>query len=129
VGTSTNWTVASTASSGGPLFPGSGSEAIPFTVTNASAGQQAINSIATALTTDNSGGVFDTTSGVFVDGCLASWFTVSNTVPSFPYDLAGTNPGAAGVYSGTATLTMQDAPTVAQDACQGLTPQIKITVG
>ena len=126
VGTSTAWNVTSSAYTGGPLYPGSGSESIPFTVTNRSAGNQALTSISSALTTDGTG-VWDVNTGSFNDSCLATWFTVSNTTPTFPDDLAGTAPGPAGAYSGTATLTMQDFPT-SQNACQGVDPQITIAV-
>jgi hypothetical protein len=127
VGTSTAWNVTSSAYSGGPLYPGVGSESIPFTVTNQNPGNQALTSITSALTTDGAGGVWDVHTGSFNDGCLATWFTVTNTTPTFPDDLAGTAPGPAGEYSGTATLTMQDFPT-SQNACQGVDPQITITV-
>jgi hypothetical protein len=127
VGTSSNWAVSTVAYTGGPLYPASGSETIGFTVTNTNAGKQAINSITTALTHDGAGGVFDVHSNAYVDGCQAGWFTVTNTVPTFPDDLAGTSPGPAGSYSGTATLTMQDSGGP-QDACQSLQPQITVSV-
>ena len=127
VGTSTAWHVSSSAYTGGPLYPGSGSENVPFTVTNQNPGNQALTSITSALTTDGSGGIYDVNTSSFNDACLASWFTVSNTTPTFPDDLAGTAPGPAGSYSGTATLTMQDFPT-SQNACQGVDPQVTITV-
>lgn len=123
VGTSTAWQVTSSAYTGGPLYPGAGSESVPFTVTNQSPGNQALTSISAALTTDTPGGVWNVnTPAGFNDGCLAAWFTVTNTTPPFPDDL-----GPAGTYSGTATLTMQDFPT-SQNACQGVDPQITITV-
>ncbi|MFZ0994763.1 MAG: hypothetical protein WAO09_02110 [Candidatus Dormiibacterota bacterium] len=127
VGTSTAWLVSSSAHTGGPLYPGSGSESIPFTVTNQSPGNQALTSITSALTTDGAGGVYDVNTSSFNDACLASWFTVTNTTPTLPDDLAGTAPGPAGTYGGTATLTMQDFP-MSQNACQGVDPQITITV-
>ena len=127
VGTSTAWNVNSSAYSGGPLYPGTGSESVPFTVTNRSPGNQALTSITSALTTDGAGGVYDVNTSSFNDGCLATWFTVTNTTPTFPDDLAGTAPGPAGTYSGTATLMMQDFP-ASQNACQGVDPQITIAV-
>jgi hypothetical protein len=122
VGTSTAWAVTSAAYTGGPLYPGSGSESIPFTVTNQSPGNQALTSISSALTTDSGGGVYDVFTSSFNAGCLAAWFTVTNTTPTFPDDL-----GPAGAWSGTATLTMQDVAT-SQNACEGVDPQITITV-
>jgi hypothetical protein len=127
VGTSTAWNVSSSAYTGGPLYPGTGSESVPFAVTNQGPGNQALTSITSDLTTDGAGGIYDVNTSSFNDACLATWFTVTNTTPTFPDDLAGTAPGPAGTYGGTATLTMQDLPTN-QNACQGVDPQITITV-
>jgi hypothetical protein len=87
------------------LLPGSGSETLAYTITNASTGAQELTS--EVLSIANSG-----TSGA----CLGSWFTaVNNGTTALPDDLAG---GAT--VTGNITVTMQDAA-VNQDACEGLT--------
>lgn len=122
VGNASPYAVAVATATGGPLLPGSGSQTVTYVVTNTGSGAEDLNATAAALTTDASGGVYDTTSGTFVDGCQASWFTVAITDPNLPVDLA---PG--GSYSaGSATITMQDSGTN-QDACEGLTPQVTVS--
>jgi len=119
VGTAGAWTVATSAPTGGLLYPGTGIDTVAYTVTNSGSGFQNLSGTTAALTTDVNGGVFDTTSNAFVDGCKASWFTVSNTTVSG--DVA---PSAH--LSSSLTITMQDSGTV-QDPCKNLTPQVTVS--
>jgi len=118
VGSASNWTVTAAAPTGGPLLPGSGTETVTYTVKNVSAGHQELNTTTAALTTDGTG-IFDTISNKYVDTCLASWFTVTNTPPAAT-DVAGGNS-----VGGSLTITMTDAA-ANQNPCQGLSPQVTI---
>jgi hypothetical protein len=128
VGSTGTFTVASAgAATGGPILPGTGTEDLPFTVTNAGTGAQAYNS-ATA-TVNVFGGVGPnaldvTVVGVAVPGCLASWFnpTALDPTPAYGTTIA---PGDAATQS--ISLTMTDTGTN-QDACQGINPDVTLTV-
>lgn len=120
VGSSSPYTVTVDAATGGPLFPGAGTTNLAYHVTNVSSGNQQVSLITAALTTNAAGGIFDTTSGAFVDGCKAAWFTVTNNPGELPNNLAG---GAT--HDGSADLVLNDSGTN-QDACQGLSPQLTV---
>jgi hypothetical protein len=117
VGTSSPWTVTPAAATGGPLLPGSGTETITYTVTNASSGHQKLNTTTALVAAATNGDV--TSAGNDVPGCLASWFTVSNTAPA-AVDLAG-----AATTSGSLTVAMSNQPT-SQDSCKNASPDITI---
>jgi hypothetical protein len=120
VGSSTAFTVAVSPATGGPLYPGSGSQTLSYTVTNPGAGSQNLG--ATTATVVSSGGNIVHGSTV-VTGCLASWFTATNTAPPpLPQTLAG---GATST-AGSVAVTMANAA-VSQDACQGTTPDITVS--
>jgi hypothetical protein len=118
VGSASPWTVNPNAATGTSLLPGSGTQTITYTVTNASQGNQKLSGT-TAQVASSSGNV--TSGGTAVPGCLASWFTVNNTSPAAT-DLAG---GAS--TTGSLTVTMQDTPTINQNVCQTVTPDITIS--
>ena len=65
--------------------------------------------------------------GSAVTGCLASWFTAGTPVavgsPTYPIDLAA---GASQNY--TVGVTMTNTPTVNQDACKNITPDVSLSV-
>ena len=87
VGSAGAWTVNVSAATGGPLYPGSGSQSIAYTVTNAGSGQQSLAGT-TSVVKSSSGNV--TQGGTAVPGCLAAWFTATNTAPTpLPQNLAG----------------------------------------
>ena len=120
IGTSSNFTVAFGTATG-TMYPGSGSDAIPYTVTNAGTGAQQLSSVTATVAADGSGNV--TSSGTAVTGCLASWFTatpgtVTPTTLS-PHGQSGDS------YTGTITVTMSNAGTN-QDPCQGKAPDITV---
>jgi hypothetical protein len=116
VGSATAFTVTPAAATGGPLLPGSGTETIGYTVTNPSAGHQQLNTT-TALVASSGGNV--TSGGTAVPGCLASWFTVTNTPP------AAVNLAGAGTATGSLTVVMTDSGTN-QNPCQAVSPDITI---
>lgn len=118
VGSSTPFTVAFTATTGGPVFPDSGTATVHYTVTNPSgAGAQKLSGTAASVAA-SSGNI--TEGGTPVSGCLAAWFTATNSGPA-----AGVlAPGQSA--SGTVAVTMQDSGT-SQDPCQGKTPDITVT--
>ncbi len=117
VGTSSSWTVTQT-SANGTMYPGTGSTTIQYKVTNAGTGYQELNGTTGVLATDGSGNVMS--GGSAVIGCLASWFSVSNTSPA-AVDLAS---GASA--SSSLQVTMSDSGTN-QNVCQGVTPTITIS--
>jgi hypothetical protein len=120
VGTSSSYLVTTDALTGGPLYPGSGTENVAYHVKNESSGQQQVSSITAVLTTDVAGGVYDTTTTAFVDGCKASWFTLTNHPGTLPDNLAG---GAT--HSGSVDVILTDSGTN-QDPCKNLTPQVTV---
>lgn len=116
VGSATPFTVTPGTATGSSLLPGSGTQSISYTVTNPSSGNQKLTTTTAQVA---SSGLNVTSGGTAVPGCLASWFTVTNTPPAAT-DLAG---GAS--TTGSLTVTMPDVNTN-QNACQGVTPDITI---
>ena len=116
VGTSTPWGVTFGATTG-TMYPGSGSSTVNYTVTNNGSGNQHLNTT-TASVAANGSNV--TSSGTPVSGCLATWFSVSNSPP------AGTTLSPSGTTTGSAAVTMAESGTN-QDACKNVTPDILIS--
>lgn len=121
VGTSTAFTVSVAAPTGGLLYPGSGTDVMTYTVHNPSAGAQNLSSTSVAVASSN-GNI--TQGGTPVSGCLASWFTATNTPPALPQDLAGGTTSTAG----SVAVTMTDSGT-SQNACENATPDITVSAG
>ncbi len=123
VGSSTAWTVSVTSGSatGGPIYPGSGTEKIPFIVTNGGGGSQNLKTVSYAINHDSSGNI--TQNGTALTGCSASWFSASadSSNPALPDAVA-----ASGTYAGKTDVTMSDSGTN-QDPCQGATPDVTVT--
>jgi hypothetical protein len=126
VGSSTAFAVTVAGYTGGPIYPGSGSENATYTVTNPGPADQLLTSTSAALTTDVGGGVYDTTTAAFVDGCKASWFTVTNHQPTTPAEPA-TLHASGTATGGSVDLSMPSNSTDNQNACEGLTPQITVS--
>ena len=126
VGSSSSFTVTVDAYTGGPIYPGSGSENATYTVKNPGPADQLLTSTSAALTTDVGGGVYDTTSHAFVDGCQASWFTVTDNQPTTPAEPVTLASGASAT-GGSVDLSMPSNSTDNQNPCEGLTPQITVS--
>jgi hypothetical protein len=125
VGNASLWNVSVAAASGGPLYPGSGSETLPYTVTNANFGHQQLSGTSAVVASYSGSVTADlgdvTQGGNPVAGCLASWFTAVNAQPTgLPQDLAG-----GGSLSGSVAVTMQDSATN-QNACVDVSPDITV---
>ena len=116
VGSSSAFKVTVSAPSGGPLYPGSGSESLAYSVENTGSGFENLN--ATSVEVASKGGNI-TESGTEVAGCLSTWFTATDTSPA-PKNLKGGESA-----NGSVKVTMQDSGTP-QDACQGKSPDITV---
>jgi len=137
VGTSTAWSVTGFNGSGLPsstglLYPGAGSAALTYRITNPSSGHQAVTSVTVSIAADGSGNVLDNATGNAVSGCLASWFSGGSstfkasdgtTTVTLPVDLAG-----ADFITGSTSVTMSNA-SASQDACKLASPRLTVTVG
>lgn len=129
VGSASPWNVTGTNGLGSPststgvMLPGSGTLTVSYAAVNPSSGNQYLNSAVVTVSKDANGDVLNTAaSNAPVPGCAAAWFTVSNTGAPAPQDVAG------GTYvNGTAAVSMSN-PNVSQNACQGVSPQVTITV-
>ena len=123
VGTSTAWSVSvnSAGATGGPMYPGAGTDKIPFTVTNSGGGAQNLKTVSYAIAHDGSGNI--TQNGTPLSGCLASWFAASadGANPVLPSDIAHSS-----TYTGNVNVSMSDSATN-QDACQSSTPDVTVT--
>ena len=122
VGSPANWLVTSTGATG-TIFPGSGSTVITYNVKNAGTGNQSFSSATAALPAETNGDAEH--SGGDIAGCTAAWFNTA--VTSDP----GINTSIAGGASVTVqvTVTMPDLPTTNQNACEGVVPDVTLTVG
>jgi hypothetical protein len=119
VGTSTPWTVTFGTTSG-TMYPGAGNSTLPYTVTNAGSGNQQLQSTSATVVSDGSGNV--KSSGTSVPGCLASWFTASNTPPTgLPATVA-----PSGTKTGSVSVTMAESGTN-QDSCKNVMPDILVS--
>jgi hypothetical protein len=120
-GSAASWTVGALTFSGGPVYPGSGSETATYTVTNAGGGNQALTSVTASVSHNVGGDVI--AGGSAVTGCTASWYTATAGAPSPAI-------GAVIAKNGTATGTVTESLTESnssQDLCKGVTPDITVT--
>ncbi|HZU73851.1 MAG TPA: hypothetical protein VE990_13865 [Acidimicrobiales bacterium] len=96
---------------------------VSYGVKNVGGGTQKLTSVVVSVTANSSGYVLDTASGnAAVTGCLASWFSVDNTGAPTAQEVT-----AGSVVTGTAAVTMTDV-NASQDSCQGVSPQVTISV-
>ncbi len=116
VGSATPWLVTVNSVTGGPLFPGTGSETVSYTVTNNGTGPANLLSVTAAINSDVNGDVPGTATG-----CKAVWFS-ANGISGAPAGVLA--PG--GTNSGTFNITMLDSGTN-QDVCEGTSPTFTIT--
>ena len=112
-------TFTAVGASGPVLTPGGASDS--FRV-NANNGNSAAATFGLAVTAkhDASGGVFNTASSSYVDGCQASWFVITLTTGG-PYVV----PANSAVNVDTVTISLTETGTD-QSACESLTPEIDI---
>jgi hypothetical protein len=124
VGYATPWGVqlGSPSFSGGlsAIYPGNGTETIPYTVTNNGSGDQKLNTLAIAVDLYNGGPDAADATGNDIPGCLASWFNASVDNPAPAVDLAPSH-----AFTGDVTLTMSDSQTN-QDACKNASPGLTL---
>jgi hypothetical protein len=118
VGSSAGFAVTVSSDSSGALLPGYGSETLTYSVKNKSNGYQNLSATSVAVAHDAAGNIVH--NGTSVSGCMASWFTATDTPPAY-----GNLAGGASV-SGSVSVTMQDSGTN-QDPCQGATPDITVS--
>jgi hypothetical protein len=130
VGSASSWLITGSGGTGSPsasagaMYPGVGTLTVSYAAKNPTGGgTQHLNSAAVTVSNDGSGNILDTNnSNAPKVGCLASWFTVNNGGAAPAADVA---PGSS--VDGSATVSMTNAA-VSQDSCQGVKPQVTITV-
>lgn len=122
VGSAANYSV-SFGTPTGNMYPGNGSDTIPYTITNTGNGTQQVSSVTAIVDSDANEDI--TVGDTGVSGCQADWFAVSAPgTLSTPVTLAPS--GHSGdSYSGTITVTMKNSQTN-QNSCQGQTPDITV---
>jgi len=120
VGTASPWTVDTIVTSGGPLYPGAGTETVTYHVTNGNNSAQMLNAVNVVL--DGGPNVLDANNAnAAVAGCLKADFVVTDSNPGLAGSVA-----ASGVYTvGSATITMTNT-IVSQNACQGVHPAFHV---
>lgn len=121
VGSTGTWGVTA-GSPSGTIYPGSGASTIIFSVQNTGTGDQQYSS---AVATVNSSGGDITVNGSPVSGCMASWFSPS--VTSDPG--LGKNVAGSATVMVTVQVTMPADSADNQNACQGKSPDVTLTVG
>jgi hypothetical protein len=119
VGDGSVWNVSLSTPNGPPLLPGVGSQTLTYTITNTTNTAQTLTSVNAALGT--SGG-YITENGKPVTGCWASWFYLAPNTPSLPESVS---PNTS--VTDTVVLTFP-ASSQNQDACEGSTPDITVSV-
>lgn len=104
-GTTTAFTVTTSAPTGGPLTPGGPAETVNFTVANPGTGSQKLSAVVAKVAAS------DGTAWTAIDGCSALDYSLG--VPTITYgEIAGSSS-----VSGTVTITMLDLGS-SQDACK-----------
>jgi len=119
VGNGAIWNVSVGVPTGAPLLPGVGTQTLTYTIKNTTNTAQTLHSVTSAL--GNSGGNI-TQGGVAAPGCLTIWFNLVPKTPALPQTVA---PHAT--VTDTVALSMP-ASSVDQDACQGTTPDVSVSV-
>ena len=129
VGTSTAFTV-NNFSATGSLYPGDATgAAVTYRINNPSTGHQAVQAV-TVSVASSGGNIVDDTTGNPVTGCTATWFSASTS--TFTASGGGgvtlTADVAGGDYIvGHTTVTMSNVAST-QDACQGKSPRLSVSV-
>jgi len=126
VGTASTWSVAQTGESG-TIYPGSGQDVLTFTVTNNSAGAQAIETghLSAAIVNDGATPPNIEQNGTPLVGCQSGWFNVVSVgAPSVGYGQSIAHNGTTTV---AVTVSLSDSGTN-QDACELATPDVSLSV-
>lgn len=119
------WVVTVATPTGGYLAPGNGAvDTDNVTIINGSSSPAALNAMTAALTMDPAGGVYDAITQKFVDGCLASWFTVTWGDGGVP--LPHTYAPGTGATLAAVQVTMPANSGTDQSPCMGLNPQVTV---
>ena len=126
VGATEDWTVSVAYVSGFPLYPGSGVENQTYTVTNASVGNQLLNTVTIQIAEAN-GDPWDGNGTCSKDdfeiNSAGAGVTETNTYGAVP-----ANDYANGAGTGAVAFTVKMVDTlVNQDDCQGETPPILVS--
>ena len=87
---------------GGPVYPGAGTDAATYTITNTGSGAQALTSVTAAVAAS---GVNITQATVPLVGCLAAWFTATAGAPT---PATGVSIAPSATATGSVSLTMSD---------------------
>jgi hypothetical protein len=133
VGSATNYTVTPNAFTGGPLFPGNGTEASTGIVTNSGSGTQHLNTLTATIAAPTVAAGAPT--GDPAHPCSAADFTLSSTT----WAVDGTGQTATlsvgadlapnGIYSWSGLNISMVNAAYNQDNCQGATARITFTAG
>jgi hypothetical protein len=106
------------------IYPGGGTETIPFAVTNTGQGARRLDRVTFSVVSDAATGDVETAAGRDVRGCLSAWFRLR---PASGTHLGpDVTLGAGETYRGAMRLSMINAP-VNQDACQGQAPAVAVS--
>jgi hypothetical protein len=117
------WNITAAGATGGPLYPGSGTETIVFTVENTGSSDQVFSTATPTVPVYMSTTDAETTGDADIAGCTASWF--APTVESDPSAGDEIAPDGTATVTVTVTLSAED---VNQDACEGASPDILLSV-
>ena len=122
-GSTTSWTVSlGVGFSGGPMYPGSGTETANYTITNTGGGNQALTSVSASVNHDGSNNVL--VGATPVTGCDYRWYTATAGAPS---PAIGSVVAKNGTATGSVTVVLTESNTL-QNACIGATPDVTINV-
>jgi hypothetical protein len=121
VGSSGTWQVTQNNTTG-TIYPGSGTSTITFDVKNTGTGDQQYAKSEAAVNHDSNGDI-TTGGGTSVTGCKASWFTTSVSDHN-----VGTNVAGGATVQAQVTVSMPADPTDNQNACQGQSPNVTLTI-
>ncbi|MBV9413217.1 MAG: hypothetical protein JO148_16620 [Acidimicrobiia bacterium] len=120
-GSASSWSVAALSFSGGPMYPGSGTETSNYTITNTGSGNQALTSVTASV---NSSGGNITQNGTALAGCLATWYTATASAPTPGLNTAIAKTATA---TGTVSVVLNESNTN-QNVCKSATPDVTINV-
>lgn len=116
VGSATSFNVVVGTPTGGPLYPGAGTETFGYTITNTGTGNQGLNTITISVAPD---------SAAATAGCEASWYNLNNS----GQDQVTLNPdvdlAANGTNTGSFTLQLTDVNS-SQDGCENDAPVVTL---